>query len=122
MANLLAGTAQITVDGNSYMLEGAAKYSPSTVRRETLMGMDGYHGVKETPIPGSISFTGRDSGDLVVYDFNRMRNATVVLQLANGKTVVGRNMACVDAQEIDSTEATFDLKFEGPFVSEQTAS
>ena len=26
MANLLAGTAQITVDGNSYMLEGAAKY------------------------------------------------------------------------------------------------
>ena len=122
MANLLAGTAQITVDGNSYMLEGSAKYSPSRVRRETLMGMDGYHGVKETPIPGSISFSGRDSGNLVVEAFNGMRNVTVVLQLANGKTVVGRNMACVDAQEVDSTEATFDLKFEGPSVSEQTAS
>jgi hypothetical protein len=122
MAKLLAGTAQITVDGNSYMLEGAAKYSPSTVRRETLMGMDGYHGVKETPVPGSISFTGRDAGDLVVANFNGMRNVTVVLQLANGKTVVGRNMACVDAQEVDSTEATFDLKFEGPSVTEQTAS
>jgi len=121
MANVLAGTAQITVDGNSYMLEGAAKYSPSTVRRETLMGMDGYHGVKETPVPGSISFTVRDAGDLVISDFNGMRNVTVVLQLANGKTVVGRNMACVEAQEIDSTEATGDLKFEGPLVSEQTA-
>ncbi|MBV2180890.1 MAG: phage tail tube protein [Castellaniella sp.] len=122
MANLLAGTAQITVDGESYMISGGAKYSPSTVRRETLMGMDGYHGVKETPVPGSISITGRDSGDTVIAAFNSMRNATVVLQLANGKTVVGRNMACVDAQEVDSTEATVDLKFEGPLVSEQTAS
>lgn len=122
MANLLAGTAQITVDGNSYMIEGGAKYSPSTVKRETLMGMDGYHGVKETPVPGSISITGRDSGDMVVATFNGMRDVTVVLQLANGKTVVGRNMSCVDAQEVDSTEATVELKFEGPLVSEQTAS
>jgi hypothetical protein len=122
MANLLAGTAQITVDGNSYMLEGSAKYSPSTVKRETLMGMDGYHGVKETPVPGSISFSARDKGDLVVFNFNTMRNVTVVLQLANGKTIVGRNMASVDSQEVDSTEATFDLKFEGPSVTEQTAS
>lgn len=122
MANLLAGTAQIAVDGNSYMIEGAAKYSPSTVKRETLMGMDGYHGVKETPVPGSISFTGRDSGGLTIAYFNTIRNATVVLQLANGKTVVGRSMACVDAQEVDTTEATVDLKFEGPSVTEQTAS
>ncbi|MCY1195586.1 hypothetical protein AVE30378_02144 [Achromobacter veterisilvae] len=122
MAKLLAGTAQVTVDGNSYMIEGAAKYSASSVRRESLTGMDGYHGVKETPIPGSISFSARDAGDLTVEDFNRMRNVTVVLQLANEKTVVGRNMACVDAQEVDTTEATFDLKFEGPSVSEQTAS
>lgn len=121
MANLLAGTAQITVDGNSYMLEGAAKYSPSTVTRTSLVGQDGYHGVKEMPVTGSISFTARDAGNLTVYDFNRMRNATVVLQLANGKTVVGRSMACVDAQEVDTTEATFDVKFEGPLVSEQTA-
>jgi len=85
------------------------------------VGQDGYHGVKEMPVAGSISFTARDAGDLTVYDFNRMRNATVVLQLANGKTVVGRSMACVDAQEVDTTEATFDVKFEGPLVSEQTA-
>lgn len=122
MANLLAGTAQITVDGNSYMLEGSAKWSPSTVKRDTLMGMDGYHGVKETPVPGSISGTFRDSGSMTVATFNAMTNSTIVLQLANGKTVVGRNMACVDAQEVDSTEGTFDLKFEGPLVSEQTAS
>ena len=121
MANLLAGTAQITVDGNSYMLEGAAKYSPSTVTRTSLVGQDGYHGVKEMPVAGSISFTARDAGNLTVYNFNRMRHATVVLQLANGKTVVGRSMACVDAQEVDTTEATFDVKFEGPLVSEQTA-
>ncbi|ANN70915.1 phage tail tube protein [Bordetella bronchialis] len=122
MAKLLAGTAQITVDGNSYMLQGAAKYGVSKVRRESLTGMDAYHGYKETIIPGFIEGTFRDDGGLVVANFNTMGNVTVVLQLANGKTIVGRNMACVDAQEVDSTEATFDLKFEGPSVTEQTAS
>lgn len=43
MANLLAGTAQITVDGNSYMLEGAAKYSPSTVTRTSLVEIGRAH-------------------------------------------------------------------------------
>ena len=121
-SNLLAGVAQVTVDGTTYQLEGGLKWSPSTVKRESMMGMDGFHGWKETPIPGSISMSLRDSGGLAVGDFTRIRNATIVLQLANGKTVVGRNMGTVDVIEVDSEEAKFDLKFEGPQVSEQTVS
>jgi hypothetical protein len=121
-SELLAGTAQIVVDGATYMLEGAAKYSVSTVKRETLMGMDGFHGWKETPVPGSISMSVRDAGNLTVADFNAMRNSTVTLTLANGKTVVGRNMGAVDAQEVDTVDAKFDVKFEGPQVTEQTVS
>ena len=49
---LLAGTASVTVDGTTYMVEGAFKYRPSTVKRETLTGMDGVHGYKETPVAG----------------------------------------------------------------------
>lgn len=121
-SNLLAGVAQVTVDGTTYQLEGGLKWSPSTVKRESMMGMDGFHGWKETPIPGSISMSLRDSGGLAVGDFTRIRNATIVLQLANGKIVVGRNMGTVDVIEVDSEEAKFDLKFEGPQVSEQTVS
>lgn len=121
-SNLIAGTAQITVDGVTYQLEGAAKYSPSTIKREALNGMDGFHGWKETPICGSISISVRDSGDMTVGDFNLLRNSTVVLVLANGKVVMGRNMGTTDSQEVEAEDAKFELKFEGPEVSEQTVS
>ena len=122
MSNLIAGIAQITVDGETYQLEGGLKYSPSSVKRESMIGQDGFHGFKETPVTGSISMTIRDAGILAVSDFNAMRNATVVAQLANGKVIVGRNMGAVDVQEVDTGDAKFDVKFEGPQVSEQTVS
>lgn len=120
--NLLAGVAQVTVDGTTYQLEGGLKWSPSTVKRESMMGMDGFHGWKETPVPGSITMSIRDAGNLTVGAFVQMRNTTVVCQLANGKIVVGRNMGVVETIEVDSEDAKFDVKFEGPQVSEQTVS
>jgi hypothetical protein len=121
-SNLIAGTAQVTVDGITHQVEGAAKYSPSSVKREALLGMDGFHGWKETPVAGSISMSIRDAGDLDVHDFNTMRNSTVVLSLANGKVVFGRNMGTTDTQEVDTEDAKFEVKWEGPQVCEQTVS
>lgn len=119
-SDLIAGSAQVTVDGETYQLEGSLKYSPSKVKREAMIGKDGFHGWKETPVTGWISMSLRDAGNLTVAAFNAMRNSTVVAQLANGKTIVGRNMGTTDAQEVDTEDAKFEVKFEGPQVSEQT--
>lgn len=115
---LLAGTAYVTIDGKTVMVEGAFKYQPSRVTRETLSGMDGVHGYKEKPVPGSISMSVRDSRGISVAAFNRQTSTTVVAQLANGKTIIGRNMWTVDTQEVDSEDAKFDVKWEGPSVTE----
>lgn len=116
--NRLAGVAYISVDGKNYMLAADATYSVSKVKRETLSGQSGVHGYSETPIPGSISGTFRDAGSLTVADFNAMTNVTVMLELANGKIVVGRNMWSVESQEVKTSEATFEVKFEGMTVEE----
>jgi len=116
--NRLAGVAYISVDGKNYMLAADATYSVSKVKRETLTGQSGVHGYSETPIPGSISGTFRDAGSLTVADFNAMTNVTVMLELANGKMVVGRNMWTVESQEVKTSEATFEVKFEGMTVEE----
>ncbi len=116
--NRLAGTAYVTCDGITLMVAGQFKYSPSNVKRETLVGMDGVHGYKETPTPNFISLQVRDSGGTTVADFNGMTNVTVVGELANGKTIIGSGMWVVEQQEVDSTEATFDLRFEGGSVTE----
>src|SRR5260363_379159 len=76
------------------------------------------HGYKETPHAGFISATLRDAGGLTVADFNAMTNVTVTVELANGKTVVGRNMWTVETQETKAAEGTFEVKWEGPFVEE----
>ncbi len=76
--NLLAGTAYLTVDGTRYSLVGETKYSPSKVTRETVKGMDGVHGYKETPVQGSISGKFRDSGSLRVAAFNAMTNGAAL--------------------------------------------
>jgi len=111
--NRLAGIAYIAVNGQNYMLAGELVYSPGGITRESLPGQDRVHGYAERPRPAFISGSFRDSGGLAVNDFNNMTNVTITLQLANGKTVIGRNMWTVEAQEVHTPEATFEVRFEG---------
>ncbi|WP_175829719.1 phage tail tube protein [Burkholderia cepacia] len=119
-SQLLAGITNAKIDGVTYQLEGKASYAVSRVKREALTGQDGFHGWKEMPVTGKIKMTLRDSGGLTVADFNAMRNSTVVLELANGKIVTGRNMGTTEPEEVDTEEGTFPVQFEGPEVVEQT--
>lgn len=100
------------------MLAGDFAYNPSKVSRETLIGQDRVHGYSEKPHAGSMSGSIRDAGGLTVAAFNAMTNVTVTAELANGKTVVGRNMWTVEAQEVKTTDATFEVKWEGFDVEE----
>lgn len=117
--NLLAGVAYIAVDGRNYAVAGAGSYRCSSETRESLMGQDGYHGVKGMPMPGKISWTGRDSGSVSVGALAKALDVTVTLELANGKMVIGRNMARVgEPPTVNSEEGTFEIEFEGPSVTE----
>jgi hypothetical protein len=119
-SNLIAGTAQVTTDGVTQQLEGGLKYSVATVKRTALVGKDGFHGWREDPVAPYIEMVLRDAGNLTVANFNAMRNSTIVATLANGKIVTGRNMGTVDVQEVDTEDAKFTVRWEGPQVSEQT--
>lgn len=116
--NRLAGTAYVTVDGVSVMVVGQFKYRPSKVERSTLTGMDSVHGYKEKPIPGYISCQLRDSGGTTVLSLNEQTNVNVIAELANGKTIIGRGLWSTGAQEVESEEATFDVRWEGADVTE----
>lgn len=110
--NRLAGIASVWIDGVTYMLVGDLSYSCSTAKRESLAGQSGVQGYSEMPVAPFISATLRDSAELSLVDINGMTNVTVVCELANGKTVTGRNMWIVDVQEVKTQEATFEVRFE----------
>ncbi|WP_394650912.1 phage tail tube protein [uncultured Acinetobacter sp.] len=111
--NRVSGIANISVDGVTYLLSGELTYSPADVERKSLIGQDQVHGYSEMPRAPFISGTLRDSNGLTVKDFNAMSDATIHLELANGKNVTGRNMWTVDAQEVKTQEGTFEVRFEG---------
>jgi hypothetical protein len=85
------------------------------------MGADGFHGYKEKPMQGQIKGKFRDTGGTSVQALGQMTNVSVVAELANGKTVVGRNMFVAgDAPpSADAEEAEIEIVWEGPDVSEQ---
>ncbi|MBV8970914.1 MAG: phage tail tube protein [Sphingomonadaceae bacterium] len=115
----LAGTAFVTIDGKSYSIVGEGTYRVSSETRESLLGQDGYHGYKAMPAAGKISWKGRDSSGVSVAAIAAASNATVTLELANGKTIIGRNMVRVgDPIEVNTEDATFTVDFEGPEVTE----
>ncbi|NNP68962.1 phage tail tube protein [Acinetobacter sp. Ac_5812] len=111
--NRLAGIANISVDGMTYLLSGEFTYSPGDVERKSLIGQDQVHGYSEMPRAPFISCTLRDAGSLTVKDFNAMTDVTIHAELANGKTIIGRNMWTIDPQEVKTQEGTFEVRFEG---------
>lgn len=117
----LAGIASINVDGTAYDLVGDLVYSVSTVTRTTLMGQDGVHGYSEMPFAGHIAFQMRDNGGFAVQGFNGLTNSTVSAVLANGKSVVGTGMWCVETQEVKTVEGLFEIRFESDTVQEVLA-
>lgn len=117
--NLLAGTAYVTIDGKSYSLVGELAYRPSQSNNETLVGMDGVHGFKGTPAAGMIKGKFRDSGSIQVQTLAQATDVTVVAELANGKTIVGRNMwRAGEPVEVETEDATFTIQWESADVRE----
>lgn len=73
---------------------------------------------KRKPRAPFISYQARDSGGTSIAKINDSTNVTVVVELANGKTVIGENMWSVNTQDVDSEEAVFDVRWEGGSVTE----
>lgn len=114
----IAGTAYLTVDGQTYSVAGDFEYDPSTKARETLSGQSGVDGYSEKPKPGEIKATLRDMGGLSLAAINAMTGVTVVVELANGKTIIGSNMWTVEPQGAKAEDATVPVTWQGRSVTE----
>lgn len=116
--NRIAGTCYLSVNGQRVALVGEFSYRPASPVRETKMGADGFHGYKEKPGAGQIKAKLRNSGGTSVSAIGQQTNVTVTAELANGKTVIGRNMFVTEPPMADAEEGEIEITWEGPDVSE----
>ena len=115
-----AGVAAAEINGEAVDVAGDLAYSPYSVKREMLIGQSGIQGFSEMPVTGFISMRLRDAQNLSVANFMGMTDISIVIVLANGKTVYGNNLTCTESSEVATAEATFSVKFEGTDVTESS--
>lgn len=113
-----AGATSATINGEAVDVAADAAWDVTTVKREYLIGQSGPQDYSEMPKAGMISFTARDADTMTVKAFMDMGPVTVVLHLANGKSVSGDRMICTECSEVKTADGTFNLKYEGRQVTE----
>jgi hypothetical protein len=108
----LAGITSFTVNGSVFNVTEFS-WDPAQVERETMTSLSGVDGYRELPVAAHIMGKFRDAQSVSVTAFTTLTNATVVVQLANGKQITGHNLWYVGRPEVAGQDAVFDFRFEG---------
>ena len=108
-----AGVIFFKVDGTQYDAKGNFTYAPGFEKKTAIVGADkvhGYAGEQTVPhIEGAIT----DAEDLVLANLLALNDATVTLELANGKVFMLRNAWYAGDGNPSTEQAEIPVRFEG---------
>ena len=114
MATKIGGRAKVFINGTQYPVKGDVKVMSSDNTRTSIVGVDGYHGISETPVASWCEFTLSDFPGIDISSVQNLTDATVNIQFDNGKQAVFRNAAQINAIELDQSDGSYGCRFEGP--------
>ena len=110
--NAVGGTIIVRVNGQTMRAKGNWNYNLGLPKKEAIVGADSVHGYKTMPQVAFIEGATTDRGDLNLADLVNADDATVTLDLANGKTI-GLFEAWFAGDGAGSTEeGEFAVRFE----------
>lgn len=113
MADRIAGTCYVKVDGEQIEVAGSVTVSISMFEKEGLSGLTGVAGYKETPRIPFIEVEAYLVPGFPVTKLEKTNNATVTAELANGQVAVLSGAWLAGAIEAKAEEGTTTLKFQG---------
>jgi hypothetical protein len=114
MANRrVGGIIFIKVDGSLLNAKGEFTYNLGIPKRTGVVGQDATHGFSEVPQIAYIEGTITDTDELDVESLLETRDATVTLELANGKTIVLSEAYYAADGAVTTAEGEIEARFEG---------
>lgn len=116
--NRVGGTISLKADGEMLSAKGNFSYHLGTPKREVVVGADAVHGFKETPQAPYIKGAITDHKDLDLADFLTKKDMTIILDLANGKSIVLRDALNCSDGEASSEEGEIEVEFFGSSAQE----
>lgn len=118
MSQRRAGIIFLKINGNIYDAKGNFSYNLGKPKRESIVGADKVHGYKEMPQPAFIEGEITDSSTLDLTKLIATDDATITLELSNGKVIVLRNAWFSAEGTAQTEEANIAVRFEGASAEE----
>ncbi|SFW54206.1 Phage tail tube protein [Pseudomonas sp. NFACC09-4] len=116
--NRIGGTIALKVNGDIYFAKGNFTYNIGKPKREGVVGADVVHGYKETPqipfVEGEIT----DRNELSLEDLVTLDDATITLELANGKVITLSEAWYAGEGTGNTEEGNIACRFEGMSAEE----
>lgn len=113
MTNAVGGIITVRANGAQLRAKGSWTYNLGRPVRTAIVGADGVHGYREQPQVAFIEGPVTDRGDLDLTALVNMRDATITLDLANGKTVVLSQAWFAGEGSATTEEGEVSVRFEG---------
>lgn len=109
-----SGTIHLKIDGEMQSVVGEFKFGLGKPTREGLVGHDGVHGFKQIPTIPFLEGEVRDGQNVSLDKLAAVKDATITLELANGKTYVWKNAwGCnPDGLGMGTEEGNIAVRFE----------
>lgn len=112
--SLVAGTAFFTVNGVQYSLRGTLNIKIGSVKSESVVGLDQYHGIKRIPEASYIECELTDDPTIDWNVIELLTGVTVQTSLINGKVAMLPNANQVLPIEVNADDGKLKVRFEGP--------
>lgn len=108
-----AGTIIFKVDGKQYDAKGSFTYAPKFEKKTAIVGADGVHGFASEWVAPYIEGAITDAEDLILQSLVEIEDATVTLELANGKVFVLGEAWYAGEGNPSTEQAEIPVRFEG---------
>lgn len=112
-SNRRGGIMYLKVDGEIYDAKGAFTYNLGKPKNEAILGADGVHGYKSTPQVPFIEGEITDRAGLDLASLCETDEATITLELANGKVITLRDAWYAGEGTGNTEEGNIGVRFEG---------
>jgi len=109
----IGGIIYVKVDGVTVAAKGSWTVDPGVSKKEMISGSDGVHGYTEKPKPAKVEGIITDSKELDVEALYRTFDATITIELANGKTFSCEKSVYSGDGEGTTEEGELAVEFQG---------
>lgn len=114
----VGGIISLKVDGDMYFAKGDFTYNLGLPKKEGVVGSDRVHGYKETPQIPFVEGEVTDRQEMSLETLVGLKDATITLELANGKVIVLREAWYAGEGTGNTGEGNIGARFEGMSAEE----